>query len=122
MINTILKNDNTLLLKKDTIGLELFLKRPCEGCSYERMNFSNPKISWSSATETSSFKIDLQPGPLEDGRYTFRVITEDLGVDKPYEINFEVINEATITNFYPYPNPFSSSVRFVFTVTGSEVP
>ncbi len=122
MINTLLKNDNTLLLKKDTLGLELFLKKPCEGCGFERMNFSSPKISWSPATENSSFKIDLQPGPLEDGLYTFRMVTEDLGVDKPYEINFEVINEATITNFYPYPNPFSSSVRFVFTVTGSEVP
>ncbi|MFD2034698.1 C25 family cysteine peptidase [Belliella marina] len=122
LINTLLKNEKTLLLKKDTMGLELFLKKQCEGCQFERMNFSSPKISWSPATENSSFRIELQPGPLEDGVYTFRVTTEELGVDKPYEVNFEVVNESTITNFYPYPNPFSTSTRFVFTVTGSEVP
>ena len=33
-----------------------------------------------------------------------------------------VINESTITNFYPYPNPFSTNVRFIFTLTGNEIP
>ncbi|RPA68845.1 transporter [Cyclobacteriaceae bacterium YHN15] len=122
MINSMLKNEKSLILKKDTLGIELFLKKQCDGCLYERMNFSSPKITWTEATENSSFKVELRPGPLEDGMYTFRIVTEELGVEKPYEINFEVINEATITNFYPYPNPFSTSVRFVFTVTGSEVP
>lgn len=122
MINSILKNEQTLIFKKDTIGIDLFLKKQCEGCQFERISFSSQKVNWTEATEDSDFKIELKPGPLEDGMYTFRVVTEDLGVDKPYEINFEVINEASITNFYPYPNPFSSSVRFVFTVTGSEVP
>lgn len=122
MINTLLKNDMSLILKKDTLGLELFLRKSCEGCLFEKVNFSSQKISWTEATQNSSYKIELRPGPLEDGIYTFRIVTEDLGVEKPYEINFEVINEASITNFYPYPNPFSTSVRFVFTVTGDEVP
>jgi hypothetical protein len=122
MINTLLKNEQTLIYKKDTMGIDLFLKKQCDGCQFERLSFSNQKVNWTEATEDSDFKIELKPGPLEDGMYTFRVVTEDLGVEKPFEINFEVINEATITNFYPYPNPFSSSVRFVFTVTGSEVP
>ncbi|EKB49199.1 C25 family cysteine peptidase [Cecembia lonarensis] len=122
MITSMLKNEKSLILKKDTLGMELFLRKHCDGCQFERKNFSSPKISWSEATANSSFRVELRPGPLEDGIYTFRVVTEELGVDKPYEITFEVINEATITNFYPYPNPFSTSVRFVFTVTGSEVP
>ena len=41
---------------------------------------------------------------------------------QPYSIRFEVVNESQITNFYPYPNPFSSSTRFVFTLTGSDIP
>src|SRR5690606_37110109 len=32
------------------------------------------------------------------------------------------INKASATNFYPYPNPFTSAMRFVFTLTGTEVP
>src|SRR6202008_4112146 len=37
-------------------------------------------------------------------------------------INFEVINKSTITEVLNYPNPFSTSTRFVFTLTGSEIP
>jgi hypothetical protein len=122
MITSILKNDKSLILKKDTLGLEIFLKKPCANCQFEKINFSSPLITWTEATENSSYKVEFRPGPLEDGIYTLRVMTADLGSSKPYEINFEVINESTITNFYPYPNPFSSSTRFVFTVTGSEVP
>ena len=43
-------------------------------------------------------------------------------MDDPYEINFEVINESAVTHFYPYPNPFSTSCRFIFTLTGNEIP
>ncbi len=41
---------------------------------------------------------------------------------QPYEIQFEVITKSSITHFYPYPNPFSSSVGFVFTLTGGNIP
>lgn len=120
MINAILKDDQTLIYKTDTLGLELYLKQDCEECRFERVNFSDPKVVWSPASEESDFRVSLQPGPLPDGMYTLRVVNEDS--PEPYEVNFEVINESQITNFYPYPNPFSSSVRFVFTVTGSEIP
>ncbi len=37
-------------------------------------------------------------------------------------IGFEVINKSTITNIINYPNPFTTSTRFVFTLTGSKIP
>ncbi|WP_297335088.1 C25 family cysteine peptidase [Algoriphagus sp.] len=120
MINAILKDDQTLRYKTDTLGLEIYLKQDCEACRFERVNFSDPKVVWSPASQENDFRVSLQPGPLPDGMYTLRVINEDS--PDPYEVNFEVINESQITNFYPYPNPFSTRVRFVFTVTGSEVP
>ena len=126
LISALLKDENKLSLKKDTTGMEVYLKKECESCDFERVSFAGLKMKWFEATEDRDFKLEFQPGPLEDGRYTLRVNGTDaagnLAGEKPYEINFEVINEAQITNFYPYPNPFSSSVRFVFTVTGSEVP
>lgn len=126
LISALLKDENRLSLKKDTTGMEVYLKRDCEGCSFERVSFSGMKMKWFEATEERDFKLEFQPGPLEDGIYTLRINGTDAAGnaagEKPYEVNFEVINEAQITNFYPYPNPFSSSVRFVFTVTGSEVP
>jgi flagellar hook assembly protein FlgD len=63
---------------------------------------------------------------LGDGIYTFSVEAEDASGNPageiPYSVNFEVINESSVTNFYPYPNPFSTSTRFVFTLTGSYIP
>jgi flagellar hook assembly protein FlgD len=32
------------------------------------------------------------------------------------------VNKAMISNVLNYPNPFSTSTKFVFTITGSEVP
>ena len=33
-----------------------------------------------------------------------------------------MVSASTITHFYPYPNPFATQTRFVFTLTGTEVP
>ena len=38
------------------------------------------------------------------------------------EVVFTVINKPMISNLLNYPNPFTTSTAFVFTVTGSEVP
>lgn len=126
MILALVKDENQSLLKQDTTGVEVFLKRDCESCTFERVSFSGPSLKWSSATATTDFKLEYQPGPLEDGVYTLRVNAEDgsgnQAGDKPYEVQFEVINESSISHFYPYPNPFSTSVRFVFTVTGIAPP
>lgn len=120
LITALLKNDQTLIYKKDTLGMELFLKQNCESCQFQKINFSNPNLTWTPATEEESFRVSFIPGPLDDGIYSLRITNEDS--PEPYEITFEVVNESQITNFYPYPNPFSSSVRFVFTLTGSEIP
>ena len=39
-----------------------------------------------------------------------------------YRITFEVINKSSITEVMNYPNPFTTSTRFVYTLTGSEIP
>jgi len=126
MVTALLKDENEALFKKDTAGVEVYLKRDCESCEFKRIAFSNPSLKWYEASENNDFKVEYLPGPLEDGTYTLRLNATDASGnkagEKPYEVTFEVINESTITHFYPYPNPFSTSVRFVFTVTGVEPP
>ncbi len=121
-----LKDDNTTLKKTDTLGMELRLKRPCEGCNFERISFSNPNVIWTPATEDEEFNVEFNPQNLEDGIYALSVQAADESGNQsgsePYAVTFEVINESTITNFFPYPNPFSTNTRFVFTLTGSEPP
>ncbi len=121
-----LKDENVYLFKQDTSGITIELKGPCETCIYERVNFTNPKLTYTPAAENQDYELGYAPGPLEDGVYGLRVQGVDESGNKsgtePYEITFEVINESTITHFYPYPNPFSTSTRFVFTLTGSNIP
>jgi Peptidase family C25 len=40
----------------------------------------------------------------------------------PYRVGFTIINKAMISNMLNYPNPFTTSTAFVFTITGSQVP
>ena len=42
--------------------------------------------------------------------------------ENDYSIDFKIINKATISRLLNYPNPFSTSTRFVFELTGSEIP
>ena len=126
LISIIIKDENEILLKTDTIGIEILIKPPCEECFFERISFSDPAVNWTPATEKADFKVEYQPPPFEDGIYTLKVQASDasgnLSGTEPYQVRFEVINESQITNFYPYPNPFSTSTRFVFTLTGSVIP
>ena len=65
-------------------------------------------------------------GKSEDGKYTLFVQGTDrsgnISGDIDYRVTFEIIHESSITNMMNYPNPFSTSTRFVFTLTGSEEP
>jgi hypothetical protein len=121
-----MKDENKVRLKTDTLGMEISMKKPCEGCLFERISFSKPELNWTPATEDADFSIEYRPEDLSDGLHNLRVMLSDASGNaigpEPYTVSFEVINESTITNFYPYPNPFSNSVRFVFTLTGNDIP
>lgn len=70
--------------------------------------------------------LEYIPSDLESGKYRLDVAVIDASgnssSDLNYSINFEVVKEAQITNVYPYPNPFTTSMKFVYTLTGDQVP
>ncbi|WP_436517615.1 C25 family cysteine peptidase [Ekhidna sp. To15] len=121
-----MRDDNPFASKTDTTGINLSLKLPGEESQFQRISFSDPRLTYTPASTSEDFQIEYQPGPLDDGVHAIRIQAEDESGNEagtePYEINFEVINESTITHFYPYPNPFSTRCRFVFTLTGTEIP
>lgn len=130
LISVVVRDENAILPKQDTTGIDLYLRRkPTEsdtlGTGFERIRLSGENVSYTPATDEKPFRITFQP-ELEDGRYTLRVQAEDASGNasgaQPYEINFEVINASTITYYHPYPNPFADATRFVFTLTGSVIP
>ncbi len=124
LINIILRDDNQFLVRTDTSGLDIRLKSPCTNCNFKQIYFSNPNLRFRS--EKGKYIVDFNPQNFPDGTYTLQVQGTDAKGNRagevPYFINFQVINESTITNVYPYPNPFSGSTRFVFTLTGNQIP
>jgi hypothetical protein len=78
----------------------------------------------SSGENTAS--IEFKPYFPEDGEYELIVSGKDATGNKAgeldYHVSFSVINKPMISNLLNYPNPFTTSTAFVFTVTGSEVP
>ncbi|MDJ1485963.1 C25 family cysteine peptidase [Cytophagaceae bacterium YF14B1] len=120
-----LKDENSVLIRKDTSGIFIYLKQPGSE-KLTNINELQGTLRWVPAGPDNDFRLEWQAPKLADGIYTLEVHGSDLANNKaglqPYRINFEVVNESTITHFYPYPNPFSTSTRFVFTLTGAAVP
>ncbi len=127
-----LKDDNEFLIMDndaDTSYFGIYLTDPLG--NQKRIPFvdgtGTTVMQWIPAnSQNKRFKIIWPAEFTTDGTYTLQVQGEDksgnLSGDIEYLVNFEVIHESTITNLMNYPNPFSTSTRFVFTLTGSEVP
>ncbi|MBC7425993.1 MAG: hypothetical protein H7321_05610, partial [Bacteroidia bacterium] len=120
------KDENKFLLQKDTAGIQLSLKYP-NTSNYVDIDVKGSLVRFHPATNSqNSASMEFVPKDLPDGIYKLKVqsndVSKNLAGTSYYEISFNVIRESSTTNFYPYPNPFTTSMRFVFTLTGSEVP
>jgi hypothetical protein len=119
-----LKDENKRLVKRDTTGWDIRIGLNIPNAEMRRINFNDPNLNWR-VDASGRFIIEYRSNKLPNGSYLLTVqardVTGNLSGREPYRITFRVINETTVTNFYPYPNPFSTSVRFVFTLTG-EIP
>ncbi len=121
-------DENQHILKIDTSGIKIFLAAPCasEPCALLPVSLSSSQVQWHAATETTPFTIQYQPSNLVDGVYTLRVEAKDGKNNSsgtgPYQIQFTIKNETSLTISDPYPNPFSTSLFFKIVITGDNVP
>ncbi|MFD1631994.1 C25 family cysteine peptidase [Pseudopedobacter beijingensis] len=126
-IFTISSSDNNKhLLQSDTSLVEVYIKHSSNN-TYQRYYYSQGllKIQQTGTAENNNLIIQFTPEKLIDGNYTLKVISKDYLGNKSsndFLLDFEVINESTLTNFYPYPNPVIDKMKFVFTLTGEKVP
>ena len=90
----------------------------------DTMRFTPANIA--AAGGDNSASIDLSPVFQEDGEYELIVSGKDASGNRAgeleYHVVFTVINKPMISNLFNYPNPFTTSTAFVFTITGSEIP
>ena len=128
-----LDDENPFLLldeDTDTSNFSLYILKP-NTITWERLYFMNSAgeeiLKWYPAVDSKNkFTIEYDPEFIIDGTYSLKVQgrdkTNNFSGDYDYQISFEVITTSSITNFYNYPNPFSTKTHFVFTLTGSEFP
>ena len=91
---------------------------------------SNDTLRFEAAQDTASGEntasVYFKPYFPDDGEYELIVTGKDktgnFAGGSQYKISFMIINKPMISNMLNYPNPFTTSTAFVFTVTGSEVP
>jgi hypothetical protein len=120
-------DENDHFLKKDTVGIRMFLEYPCPPCSGDpSVYFSRADVEWFPATATSDFIVNFTPSDLPDGEYRFSVSFEDASGNaigsEPYSITFRVQREESVLMLAPYPNPSPGFVVFTFIVSGEDAP
>jgi hypothetical protein len=135
-----LKDENRFLALNDTDLMNVYIKYP-GAANPERVSYTNNFMTFYPADSTNlgnnnKAQIVMKPEFTIDGTYELMVKDRDRSgnnsatTDSRYEGNvfydyktsFEVVNKPMITNVLNYPNPFTTSTHFVFTITGSEVP
>ncbi|OSZ77328.1 hypothetical protein CAP36_13050 [Chitinophagaceae bacterium IBVUCB2] len=123
-----LKDESKWMILNDTSLLTLNVRYP--NGVIRRFYFNNDTLQFTPAGQAPSVDntamINFKPYFTEDGEYELIVTGKDRSENSAgaieYRIIFEVINKPMISNMLNYPNPFTTSTAFVFTITGSEVP
>ncbi|CAN5670296.1 hypothetical protein BH11BAC3_BH11BAC3_03410 [soil metagenome] len=124
-----LKDDSHFMFLSDTALLKVQVHFPSDPVDvYRAFSFGND-MRFNPATPGSgdnTASIDFSPFFAEDGEYELKISGKDVVGNKAgnieYKITFNVLNTPMISNMLNYPNPFTTSTAFVFTITGSEVP
>lgn len=140
LISVALKDENPYLELADTSLFSMLLLYP-DGLQ-RRVHFNEEWVRFYPADPAkldnqNRAMVELQPEFTLDGSYELFVEARDasgnasgnlnyvvgageFGYD--YRVRFEVITKAMISEVLNYPNPFSTSTQFVYTLTGFEPP
>lgn len=126
-----LKDEAKHMLLNDTSLVSVQIRYP-GNLGTRDYNFDNDTLRFTPATSgtDNSAMIDFTPAFLgqvnpEGDVYELILRGKDRSGNKAgteYRVSFMVINKPMISNLLNYPNPFSTSTAFVFTLTGSEIP
>jgi len=120
-----LKDENKFLAINDTSSFTVWLNVPGQS-QRERLFFAKVLEFSPAELPKNSANIRYNPAFQKDGVYQLTVQARDRSSNQAgsnaYSVQFEINNKAGITQVMNYPNPFTTSTRFVFTLTGSEIP
>jgi len=123
-----LKDESKFLSLDDTALMKVQIQYP-DG-SLKTYKFDNDTLRFTPANLAAgenTATIDFSPLLTgDDEEYVLIISGKDVVGNTAgqlnYQVDFRVISKPMISNLLNYPNPFTTSTAFVFTVTGSVVP
>jgi len=124
-----LKDESKWLVLNDTSGARIEVRYP-NGVKRSFFFNTSDTLKFTAAGNApnpdNTATIDFLPYFPLDGDYELTVTGKDRSGNTAgnieYKVGFQVINKPMISNMLNYPNPFTTSTAFVFTITGAEVP
>lgn len=126
-IRILLKDDNKYLLLNDTNLIKISIRYP-DG-NIVPIHFNQPNLQYTLAASANNNQAEINYKPnLTDGLYQLIIEDKDRSGNSSstsnfnYKIGFRVITKNQISQVFNYPNPFTSSTQFVFSLTGSKIP
>ncbi|MGI8599765.1 MAG: hypothetical protein ACR2KB_10985, partial [Chitinophagaceae bacterium] len=121
-----LKDESVALLLDDTTLVQIQVKDPNGVTTTYSYNSDTLRFTPAQQASDNTASIEFNPYFALDGNYELIVKGRDksgnMAGNMDYKVSFQVINKAMISNLFNYPNPFTTSTAFVFTITGVEVP
>jgi Peptidase family C25 len=124
-----LKDENRYLALADTALFDWTVTWP-DG-SEHRLSLQDPTVLFTPAnpsqlSSNNTARVEWRPAFTQDGTYQLRVQGRDASGNTSgsldYTVTFEVITKSSLSQLLNYPNPFSTSTCFVYTLTGAEPP
>ncbi len=123
-IHISLTDENPNLPIQDTSSFRIFLTHPDGQITPVRFNQQNVNFIPASGDDKNQAAVLFYPELEMDGTYELTVqgwdASRNISGDYAYQQSFKVFNENMISNVLNYPNPFSTSTRFVYTLTGEQ--
>ncbi|MEP7279196.1 MAG: C25 family cysteine peptidase, partial [Bacteroidota bacterium] len=126
-----LKDEAKYLLLTDTSLMTVQVRFPDNTLRSYKFNTDTLRFTPAANGTDNTATIDFAPAFLkqqseEGDEYQLIVKGKDESGNAAgatqYTITFRIISKPMISNLLNYPNPFTTSTAFVFTVTGSEIP
>jgi hypothetical protein len=123
-----MKDDSRFLLLDDTALLKVQIRYPDGQMRVFRVDGDTMKFSpaASAPNADNTAMIDLHAAFRQDGEYELIVNGRDrsgnMAARTDLRVRFTVMNQAAISDLLNYPNPFTTSTSFVFTLTGQQPP
>lgn len=119
-------DENKFFYLNDPSYFRVKLKEPGSSI-YRELDVTSDTFSFIAAKgPNDKSNLVFNPINLKDGIYELEVSVRDakgnFAADEGYKISFQVITKSTITNVFPYPNPFTTKTKFIFTLTGEKTP